>query len=99
MVFVLSCGGGDYVFCVWFLWSYVFTVCSHFAKLGSLIHHICQFGFDTQYRVKICIVVLTFAKKLFQNCLHIVNLPQNLSILPPNPSRANKQRAFDLCAW
>ena len=65
---------------------YVFTICSLFAKFGSLSHHACQFGFDTQYRVKICIVMLTFTKKLFQNCLQIVNLPQNLSILPPYSS-------------
>jgi hypothetical protein len=70
-----------------------------FGKPGSLNHHVCQCGFGTQYRVKICIIVLAFAKNLFQNCLPIVNLPQNLSTLPPNPSRVNKLGAFDLCAW
>jgi hypothetical protein len=53
---------------------------------GSLNHHICQFAFGTQYRVQIYIIVLEFAKSLFQNCLPIVNLPQNLFTLPPNPS-------------
>jgi hypothetical protein len=78
---------------------YGFTNCSLFAKPGSLIQQVCQFGFDAKYRVKICIIVLAFAKNLFQNCLEIVNLPQNLFTPPPNPSQANKHGAFDLFAW
>ena len=78
---------------------YVFTNCSLFAKVGSLSYHVCQFGFDTQYRVKICLIILTFVEKLFQNCLQILNLPQTLSTLLPNPSWANKHGACDLCDW
>lgn len=52
---------------------YVLTNCRLFAKPGSLNHHVCQFCFNTQHRVKNCIIMLTFAKNLFQSCLQIVN--------------------------